>query len=203
MELAGTIRISRSPLYNMIRSIVEEPREPIGYLYGTKRGKTFTITNAYSVQTAERKPTQAEYGNMNAVKRLMSIDQAISANGDTEGSFLGSYHSHPIRSEDTPNQRRGLNHLGRSDLNFVEEEMDKRSLEQWVEILLKIESKEYDSRREIGIFTVQHERKLSVFLRDEPHHGYRMTISAYLISRDMRVRELRVKRRKIKVMRAT
>lgn len=184
IELAG------SCYYNMLRTVVEEsPREPTGYLYGIKERGKIIVVNAYPIQTAKRNPTSVSYGNGAAIERLRKLDKVILSNAKSGTSIIGGYHGHG------PETMNKLTKEKDEDLDFIRtEEMTPRGLESWIEIILKVEQKEYQRAMQLGEFIRQKNKRIETRIQDEPYHSYRITLSAHLINKDMKVKEIKIKK---------
>lgn len=189
-EEIKVIKLAGSCYYNMLRTIVEEsPREPTGYLYGIRQNRKVILFNAFPIQTAVRKPTEVSYGNGAAIERLRKLDEVTCSNTKSGTSLIGGYHGHGSEA---------LNKLTREkngDLDFIKtEEMDKRSLDSWIEIILQIEQKEYQRKMKLGEFIREREKRIETRIQDEPYHSYRITLSAHLIDKNMRVKEIKLRK---------
>jgi hypothetical protein len=178
------IDLCGSCYYNMIRTVVESyPKESTGYLYGEQIRNKIILYNAHPIQTAIRGLKSVAYANGAAIQRLRKLDKAV-------GAFLrGGYHSHPKDES---------GYLTKGDLNFIEDEMDELNRESWIEIILRVNTIDYSRHNEVGEFFQDHTNKLSTIIRDDPLHGYKITLSAFKIDEDQKVQELQIKRRRIK-----
>jgi len=55
-----------------------------------------------------------------------------------------------------------------------------------------VKSRDYQTSHKVGEFVREYTKKLRIILRDDEFHGYDIIISAFLLSEDKRVRELKV-----------
>ena len=192
---AKIIELTGSCYYNMLRATVESfPKETTGYLYGVEKDGKYIIFNAYPIQTAIRNPTSVSYGNEAAIKRLRRLENAIGANSRSKTFLIGGYHSHPKNS---------TNYLSEKDTEFIEDEITNLNKNEWVEILLKLKSKNYKKSMEIGEFLKNSNKKLEIIIRDYSLHGYNITLSAYRIIKNFQniaIEELKIKRRRRKLL---
>jgi proteasome lid subunit RPN8/RPN11 len=170
--LEGTVDLKANCYYNMLRSVIETfPRESTGDLIGKKNRDYFTMSNAYPIQTSQRKPTQVTYGNNQARKRLINFNHAVDLGG-LWPRVIGGYHSHPNGI---------MAKLGDSDLEFIQEEMEMLKRKYWIEIILLIKSIDYSRPREIGEFLREQNSHLKLVMVDTPNHAYHITLFTYKV----------------------
>ena len=187
------IELSGSCYYNMLRASIEEPKEVTGYLYGRRERKRIILYNAYPIQTAIRNPTNVAYGNQSAIERLRKLDAAISKTFGLETYLIGGFHSDPSLD--------GLNGLSKKDINFIaKEEVCPLKKDIWIEIVLKLEEKNYKRPMKIKEFSEEFKKRLKVTIIDDEYHSYKITISAHELDKNNKVRELKIKKRKIRVI---
>ena len=209
--LIQKVELSGSCYYNMIRSIVESwKKEAAGYLFGRFEGRKAIMINAYPLLTTKRTKNYVSYDiKHKPIRRLRSLDKAISRNGDSDTGLIGGFHSHIVEKG---YETRPLNDLSKEDKNFIIDEMrelDNKDEEEfcntWIEIILRINARKY-SRREIGETITEFDRKLGITIRDSVDHGYRMVITGYRLTRDnertkkVKASELKVRNRRVKVI---
>ena len=181
------VKLTEDCYSNMIRSTVETgSREVLGDLIGKKWGSNFILAHAYPIQTAERKPTAVSYGNDSARERLRRLNRVL---GDLGCSIIGQYHSHIFAPEEERD-----NSLSQDDVNFSVQEMEALSLSSSVEIVLGVKSRNYKTRHKVGESIRQYPKGLRVILRDDLFHCYDIFISAFLVSKNKKIKELKVYR---------
>lgn len=196
-KLEGIVEMAGGCYYNMIRSIVEAgPREVLGDLIGKKYKGNFILINAYPFLTAELKPTEAFYGNEAARERLRELNKALNKLGGLGYSIVGQYHSHIYKVLEERE-----NGFGKKDIDFFVDEMEKLKRKESVQIILTVKSKEYTRKYPTGEFITKYPKKLRLILRNNTFHCYDISISAFRLSKDKKLKELKVCRRKIKFSR--
>ncbi len=207
-NLEETVELAGSCYYTMVRSAVEIfPRETTGDLLGKKIKNVYLMLNAYPFQTAKRKFTEVSYGNNKAVKRVRNLDQSINKLRGLGTNLLGQYHSHtPDLKNKNIKGRYIKTKLSKSDVGFIKDELDELNKSYWIELTLNIKDKKYKRQQEKGESHLAYKRntkKLEVKIIDTKFHGYNIIISAYRVTlkdEKVDVKELTVKRRKVKVI---
>lgn len=178
--------LSKSAYNNMIDSVVEKrPKEPTGFWFGEKINENdLGIFSAYAVQTAKSTDTNVWYGNQEAIKRLRklySLRKELS-NGKL---YIGGFHSHT--KENWPNG------LSEDDFDFIKDEMKLLQQEDWVEMIIKIENKNYEKEMPIGEVRRPIKNNLQVRIYDEENHGYKLTFFGYHLDKNLKITPLKVR----------
>ncbi len=184
------VKLTKSGLYNILRAGIESiPREATGQLYGAQRNGSLIVCNSYPLQTAMRKPTEVSYGNGEAVKRLKRLDEA------TGNYLIGGFHTH-IKDD---GEEKPCLKLSPGDIDFIETDMDNFKISQWVEIVLRLKSLNFQHlKREACLKIRENPKKLIARIVDSPNHGYQAILCAYFLSRangKTEITELKVERR--------
>lgn len=195
-RLEETVELTGSSYYTMLRSVIETiPRESSGDLLGRKLNKDYICINAYPIQTAKRKPNSVRYDDYEAVKRVRALNKAVNILGGLGTYLLGGYHSHVCKNGNVESV------LSEGDIKHIKDELDELSKNYWIEITLNIRERKYQKPKKTGEFVIRYPRKLRVILRDEERHGYDITFAAYKVTnlKKPRIKELKVRRRKVKV----
>jgi len=199
-DLEEKVLLCGSCYYNMLRSVIEPlsivSKESGGDLIGRKNRNSFILINAYPLLTYKRKPKSVEYKNNTAIERLRRLDRAVNKLGGLGTRILGEYHSHVYKRDEE--RQRGLS---KADVDFISDEIKKLGVKYWIELVLTIKTKEYRRTEEVGEFFIPYKNKLRVILRDTPNHGYDIVMGVYKVEKEprLRVKELKVKMRKVKV----
>ncbi|MDP1695765.1 MAG: hypothetical protein Q8L29_02550 [archaeon] len=185
------LELTKSGLYNLLRTGIEStPREATGQLYGgEQRNGSLIIHNSYPLQTATRKPTEVSYGNGEAVKRLKRLDEA------TGDYLIGGFHTH-IKND---GEEKPCLKLSSSDIEFIETDMDNFKISNWVEIILRLKSLNFQYPQKTNILIKENPKKLIARIVDSPNHGYQAILCAYSLIREngkTKISELKVKRRR-------
>ncbi len=177
--------IERDCLEVILASAIEVfPRETNGLLMGGRlvkkvRGRNiriFTLRMAYPVQTAERKPSYVEHGNISAVERLL---KSLCAMGK---EIAGGYHSHPEPKAHT--------RLTRSDADFIGDEIKRyrdckgfRGYRRWVELVVSIKKRGYENQVRPRESISLKNGRLIAFLKGKGYAGYELKIGGYSLER--------------------
>ncbi len=189
-----SVKLNESSYYTMIRSVIESwPKEVMGEIYGKEKNGVFFISNAYQFVTAARKPTSVSYGNYEAVSRLRSLDELVKRKKYFRNKIVGGFHSHVINRSNRELPRSKQNSLSTEDLEFIKHEMASAGASEWIEVLIRIERKEYSSKNGTGKSVIHLAKKMKILLKDKPTEGYDITFSAFYIDKNMKVRELKVR----------
>ncbi len=177
--------IERDCLEVILASAIEVfPRETNGLLMGGRlvkkvRGRSigiFTLRMSYPVQTAERKPSYVEHGNIAAVERLLKSLCAMGKN------IAGGYHSHP---EPRPHTR-----LTKSDMDFIGDEMKRyrdckgfRGWRKWIELVISVKKRGYKKRVRPRESLALEGGRIVAFLKSRGYTGYELKIGGYAVER--------------------
>lgn len=158
-------------------------RETTGFLFGQLKYRKLRKRNvaamvleaAYPLQTASRKPSEVEMGNVRAFERT---EAAIDSMGY---EIIGEYHSHP-------NWRAKLS---RSDIAYADSQEAelvskgyRREGREWLELLVAIHRKEYASPRPAGWSFHDYANKAGAVFRLNKDTGYSLTIGAFWLTRN-------------------
>src|SRR3989344_8483555 len=182
MARFNRIRISQGALYNMIMSVVDAwPREQSGDVYGFTDAKGLIVTNVSPIISAQRRPTHINPVKA-SIKRREGIEGAIATNRSLQSSYIGSYHSHITKNPYKFLEDYDPDILSDIDLIGAEEEMGKRSLDNFIELILKFEKKQYTLPHAIGETYVQYPNRLKVIMKPEESSKKRTTKIGYDIT---------------------
>lgn len=189
----SSIKLSESCYYTILRSVIESwPREVMGEIYGKKESHV-KASHAYQFVTAERKPTYVSYGNNEAINRLRRLDHVISRDKYLKNKLIGGFHSHVITRSNRGLHRRDQNSLSKEDLEFIRQELEMSGKEEWIEVLIRVEKKDYSTPAKEGKKVTFLGKKMKIIIRDRPLEGYELTFSAFHISKDMKVSEIKIR----------
>ena len=194
------VSISGSAFYNMVRSTIEVwPTESTGLIYGFKSRDRYILTNACSVQTAIRNPTNVKYGNGAAVMRITNLERAISETGESESGLVGGFHTHPVHNKKSD----PLLDPSEGDLEFIEDEMRRFGLDYWFEIIIKIKKRDYSHRsklsvssKKLSVSSKNCPRKLVLAAKIENYSGYRLTLAGFYVDQNLIPEEVILRRTK-------
>lgn len=148
-------------------------RETNGIIIGRKTqrkvGKTMepviAITEAYTLQTDERRPSEVFHGNEAAFKRVLRSLKSLDVD------MVGGYHSHTWPyGEKKPSD---------GDVEHIATEVRHVKGSKWLEVILSIKKKEYSSDAPSGWIIQELQKKVRIILRTDPDIGYEITISAH------------------------
>lgn len=147
------------------------------YVLRKIRGKKRTVLyveNAYTFQTAERKPSEVYHGNIAAFRRVM---QSL-ASADIE--FLGGYHSHPAPYKLTRPSKSDVDFIG-DELEFLRKDKNFRTQMKWLEIIICIKKREYKIKQRVGWKSRRDGKRIRFFLTITPYAMYEILLCAYWI----------------------
>ncbi|PIN89299.1 hypothetical protein COU60_04035 [Candidatus Pacearchaeota archaeon CG10_big_fil_rev_8_21_14_0_10_34_76] len=194
MAIISLIKLGESHYYSLIRAAIESwPREVMGEIYGKRHSDTLRITNVYEFVTAKRLPTSVSYGNDEAIKRLRRLDEVIRRNKYLKSKLVGGFHTHVIGRSNRDLLRKEQNSLSKDDLNFIKDEMNIAGLNEWIEILVRIERKTYSTIKRPSKTLTYSSKKMKIKIRDFPHQGYDITFSAFHIDKNLKVKEIKIR----------
>lgn len=143
-------------------------RETSGYLIGSNGGDRLKVVSAYQIQTDRKKPTSVEHGNYSAVDRVEGFIRTVNLN------LIGGFHSHPM----------GPNKLSKSDIKFITEKAEKHSMGKWLELVLAVRKKEYDTEHAPSWGIRRYGRKLGFFVKTGPYTAYDITLSGFWLKKN-------------------
>lgn len=200
--LEETIELSGACFYTMLRSVIEpldskKPKESAGDLLGRKNQYEYFCINAYPWLNAQGKTGSITYDMDEKADRIRRFNRAVNKKGGLGTYVIGGYHSHYYHPTEIANH-------GLSNTDIYEgilPEMKKLNRPYWIEITLSIKEREYRNAKKTGETIKELKKKLLVIVTDTPNHEYRITISGYKVtdSKKPKIRELKVKKRKVKV----
>ena len=194
MSLIDRVDISQGSLISMVRSVIHTGRrEEAGNLYGLRRRNRLVITGVAPCVLAKQRGLTIFDPNAAAEKRTNRVDIAFGRDGSIEGSFVGGYHSHITETTCYKRSRYNHNTLSTRDLVVSEEELERgiSDLDQWIEIVLRMEKKEYRIRQEVGTRTIEYPRRLKIIVRtpqpnkledDFTNIGYHVTLMGFRVT---------------------
>ncbi len=98
------IHLSPQALDNVIISSIESShREARGLLFGYVKGKTYFCVNSNPILHTNRKPSQVDYTNEAAVKRVVNFARLMNACEERDYTHFGGFHVHPLLENEVPN----------------------------------------------------------------------------------------------------
>ncbi|MBN2042596.1 MAG: hypothetical protein JW754_02210 [Candidatus Aenigmarchaeota archaeon] len=168
---------------SLIASAIEVyNRETNGALIGknvtrkieSERRKVISVREVYPFQLDRRTPSEVEHGNKAAFRRVIRSMHGM------KFDIIGGFHSHPW-----PYTKIGLS---QGDIISITEELkDMRKInrnlkmDKWLEILISIKRKDYNTPQELGWSMFDTGRKVRVLLKTGKYMGYYIIISAYWV----------------------
>ena len=177
------IYIESKTLKTLATSAIEVyNRETNGFIAGRptimkingKEKPIISLNTVYPLQTAERKPSQVVNGNDLAHNRAVSSLSAMNI------PLIGGFHSHTDYSPDfSPYPE-----LSHNDVDFIADEMKQinihgHNIHRWLEVLMTVKRKEYNSSHKTGIKTKPFKRKLGLEVITNPYTSYKITLAGY------------------------
>jgi len=163
---------------SMIPSAIEEyHKEVSGYLIGSNGpSKKLRIISAYPMQSDIKKRTFVIHGNDSAVKRVNGVMRTMKMR------IVGGFHTHPL----------GPSKPSRSDVDFIQEKLEEHSLPNWLELIMSVKKRDYESEHRPGWSLKQWEKKLGMTIKTGPWTGFDVTLSGFWIKRSGKVSEARL-----------
>jgi len=136
--------------------------------------KSITITDVRVLQTAYRKKTSVDHGNLAATRRVLGTILASDSN------ILGGYHSHPY-----PGNTITLSHTGKeNDVDGIETEMKLANgmgfdLTRWIELIGSIRRWDYSHAHDSDLSIRQDGQNIRMVIKPDHRYGFHLTLGGY------------------------
>ncbi|MEK6934871.1 MAG: hypothetical protein AABW46_03260 [Nanoarchaeota archaeon] len=179
--------INNNALYNMTRSVVGSTgREVLGDLIGKKYRGNYLLDNAYTPPSIVREPMSVHYGDDGDRERVRQLYRTTNSLGGLGTTVVGMFHSQIYKEDEIRSHG-----LSESDIEFFIDEMGKLDRKDSAQLTLGVREKTYKNPGGTGKRIIQYPKKLRVLLRLEPRLEFDISIAAYKLTLDGRVREMR------------
>ena len=194
-NLCGIVEITGSCFNTMQWALVEaEEKEAIGFISGIKRKENYNLTGSYKPLATKGSKEKAWIQDEKAIDRLIKLDKAKRKRfGGLKSIVRGMYHSHIYKDNEYRSQG-----LSKEDIQYFKELTKRFELSESIQIVLALRLKKHNKAYPIIESIIKYPKSLRVILRYEPNYTFDYFISAYNLSQEGSIREMKVEERKVK-----